>query len=57
MKNNFVFKILKYQEWFNNQVYYLGSKIDVNDGFIHLSTYDQVQDTCAKHFYKKKILL
>ena len=57
MKNKFVFKILKYQEWFNNKNLYFGSKKDINDGFIHLSTYDQVQDTYKIHYYAQKNLI
>ena len=57
MKNKFVFKILKYQEWFNNKNFYFGSKKDINDGFIHLSTYDQVQDTYKIHYYAQKNLI
>ena len=57
MKYEFVFKILKYNEWFNNDIYYFGSEIDIKDGFIHFSTYDQVQETCKKYFYAQKNLI
>ena len=29
----------------------LGAPIDVKDGYVHMSTRDQVEETVAKHFY------
>ena len=42
MNSNFVFKILEYKEWFNKEEEYKGSLIDLKDGFIHLSTNNQI---------------
>ena len=55
MNSNFVFKILEYKEWFNKEEEYKGSLIDLKDGFIHLSTNNQIYETCKKHFLVKKI--
>ena len=57
MNSNFVFKILEYKEWFNKEEEYKGSSIDLKDGFIHLSTKNQVNETCKKHFSGKKNLI
>ena len=55
MSSDFVFKILEQEEWFNKEEEYKGSLIDLKDGFIHLSTKNQVNETCKKHFFGKKI--
>ena len=56
MNSNFVFKILEYKEWFNKEEEYKGSLIDLKDGFIHLSTNNQIYETCKKHFFGKENL-
>ena len=55
MNTDFVFKILEHKEWFNNEEEYKGSLIDLKDGFIHLSSVNQIYETCKKHFLVKKI--
>ena len=30
--------------------FYSGSEVDINDGFIHLSTINQIEVTVSKHF-------
>ena len=57
MNSNFVFKILEYKEWFNKKEEYKGSLIDLKDGFIHLSTNNQIYETCKKHFFGKENLI
>ena len=48
----FVFKIFRADEWsaFETAGVTKGAPIDLADGFIHLSTADQVPGTAAKHF-------
>ena len=57
MNSNFVFKFLEYTEWFNKEEEYKGSLIDSKDGFIHLSTKNQIYQTCKKHFFGKENLI
>tara|TARA_B100000073_G_C23526409_1_gene490193 strand:+ start:300 stop:665 length:366 start_codon:yes stop_codon:yes gene_type:complete len=57
MNSNFVFKILEHKEWFNKEEEYKGSLIDLKDGFIHLSTNNQIYETCKKHFFGKENLI
>ena len=47
-----VLKILREHEWLDllEQHTSLGAPIDIKDGFVHLSTPDQVAETVAKHF-------
>lgn len=47
-----IFKIFRRSEWqdFQNQGTTLGAPVDLEDGFIHLSTAAQVVETAAKHF-------
>lgn len=46
------YKILTQAEWgeFIQDMTFEGSEVDFEDGFIHLSTEDQVQETLHKHF-------
>lgn len=48
----FVFKIFRKEEWtdFSARTTFEGSTDDVRDGFIHLSTQEQLDGTLAKHF-------
>jgi uncharacterized protein (DUF952 family) len=47
-----VFKILRREEWHKALVegVFSGSKVDIQDGFIHLSTAVQAAETAARHF-------
>ncbi|MEM0935386.1 MAG: DUF952 domain-containing protein [Pseudomonadota bacterium] len=47
-----VFKIFRRAEWdaLRKAGRSLGAPIDLEDGYIHLSTPEQVTDTAAKHF-------
>ena len=54
-----VYKICSKNEW-NNAVIknlYTGSEVDNKDGFIHLSTKEQLKETVLKHFKGQKNLL
>ena len=57
MSDDFVFKILEQKEWFNREEEYTGSLIDLKDGFIHLSTKNQIYETCKKYFFGKENLI
>lgn len=47
-----LFKICSAAEWREavEKTVFAGSAVDHKDGFIHLSTKDQVRDTAARHF-------
>ena len=47
-----IFKILRTDEWqaLRTQCETTGAPIDVADGYIHISTAQQVAETAAKHF-------
>ena len=55
----FVYKVCSKDEWdhANLNKFYAGSEIDNKDGFIHLSTKEQLSETLEKHFRGKKNLL
>jgi uncharacterized protein (DUF952 family) len=52
MTTEMVYKILRAAEWQHalSTNVFAGSAADVRDGFIHLSTRDQLADTIARHF-------
>lgn len=54
-----VFKIATSGEWSAAEAigYFSGSPDDIRDGYIHLSTADQVAGTLAKHFKARDDLL
>lgn len=47
------YKILTADQWaqFQADGEFIGSPIDIADGYIHMSTADQVVDTIFKHFF------
>lgn len=49
---SFVYKIFRLEEWqsFQKDGTFGGSPDDARDGFIHLSTQEQLAGTLAKHF-------
>jgi uncharacterized protein (DUF952 family) len=46
------FKIFTADQWaqFQTDALFLGAPIDLADGYIHMSTADQLEETLAKHF-------
>jgi uncharacterized protein (DUF952 family) len=46
------FKILTGPQWdrFQKEGRFLGAPVDIADGYIHMSTADQLEETLAKHF-------
>ncbi|MBK8629330.1 MAG: DUF952 domain-containing protein [Sphingomonadales bacterium] len=49
---NTAFKIFTADQWaaFQRESVFLGAPVDLADGYIHMSTADQVEETLAKHF-------
>ncbi len=47
-----IYKIFRAQEWADLQAKgeTLGAPIDIQDGYVHFSTAEQVKETAAKHF-------
>lgn len=48
----FIYKILSAGQWKEAQSigHFLGSEVDLKDGYIHFSTREQVEETANKHF-------
>ena len=46
------FKVLTQQQWadFERERVFRGAPVDIADGYIHLSTAEQLDSTIAKHF-------
>ena len=46
------FKVLTHQQWvdFERERVFRGAPVDIADGYIHLSTSEQLEATIAKHF-------
>ncbi|MGB3803422.1 MAG: DUF952 domain-containing protein [Sphingopyxis granuli] len=46
------FKVLTAQQWadFEREHVFRGAPVDIADGYIHLSTAEQLDETLAKHF-------
>ena len=59
MNLEFVFKVIEKEEWLKAKedgIFY-GSSKDINDGYIHFSEEDQVEETLKKHFPNKENLV
>ena len=57
MNNKFVYKIFTRNEWKRfSEDRFMGSKLDISSGFIHLSSKNQVNGTINK-FFKTKFFL
>ena len=54
-----VYKVCTKEEWDHAIInkFYMGSEIDIKDGFIHLSTKKQLKETVVKHFRGKNNLI
>jgi len=59
MNLEFIFKIIDKDEWqkAKQKGTYGGSKKDIEDGYIHFSEEDQVEETLRRHYPKKDNLL
>ena len=53
-----VFKVCEEEDWEStkNEDFFLGSKADRSDGFIHFSTSKQLEETLEKYFKSKSPL-
>ena len=53
-----VFKVCEEDDWEStkNNDFFVGSKTDRSDGFIHFSTSEQLKETLKKHFKSKSPL-
>lgn len=53
------FKVLTQQQWadFERERVFRGAPIDIADGYIHLSTGEQLESTIAKHFADQSPLM
>ena len=54
IKKKYIYKICTISEWNSASLngYYLGSKLDLSDKFIHFSTAQQIEETLRLHFDK-----
>lgn len=54
-----IYKIVGEHEWFAAEAEgrFIGSAVDIDDGFIHFSTAEQAQETAARHFAGRRGLL
>ena len=52
MQTNVAFKIFTADQWatFKRDGVFTGAPVDLSDGYIHMSTADQLDETLAKHF-------
>jgi uncharacterized protein (DUF952 family) len=59
IKHQIVYKICDQKLWSDTEQagVFIGAEIDLADGFIHFSTFDQVASTLALHFAGRKNLL
>ena len=59
MKFEFVYKICSKSEWFvsKQNKKFIGTKKDIEDGFIHFSDKKQVQGTLKKYYFNQKDLI
>ena len=59
MNLKYIFKILDKEEWnyAKKEGLFSGSSKDINDGYIHFSEEEQVQETLKKYYYKKENLI
>ena len=53
-----VFKVIEEDDWesIKNKDFFLGSKTDRSDGFIHFSSSEQLEETLEKYFKSKSPL-
>jgi uncharacterized protein (DUF952 family) len=57
--SSLIYKIVSEHEWLaaTAEGRFIGSAVDIDDGFIHFSTAAQVVETAARHFAGRKGLL
>ena len=59
MSASTAFKVLTQQQWadFERERVFRGAPVDIADGYIHLSTAEQLEATIAKHFAGQTCLM
>ena len=59
MNLEYIFKIVEKDEWNKSKEkgIYSGSSMDINDGYIHFSEKEQIQETLEKHYPKQENLI
>ena len=59
MNLEYIFKIVEKNEWNKSKEkgIYSGSSMDINDGYIHFSEKEQIQETLKKHYPKQENLI
>lgn len=59
MSSATAFKVLTQQQWadFERERVFRGAPVDIADGYIHLSTAQQLEATIAKHFAGQSCLM
>ena len=59
MNLEFIFKIVDKDEWLKAKQsgFYEGSKKDIQDGYIHFSEENQIQETLQRHYSKRENLI
>ena len=59
MSESIAYKILTADQWavFEREGLFTGAPVDLADGYIHLSTADQLEETLAKHFAGQSALV
>ena len=59
MNLEFIFKIIDKDEWLKAKQSgtYEGSKKDIQDGYIHFSEENQIQETLQRHYSKRENLI
>ncbi|HEY0595069.1 DUF952 domain-containing protein [Sphingopyxis sp.] len=59
MSASTAFKILTLQQWadFERERVFRGAPVDIADGYIHLSTAEQLEGTLARHFAGQTALM
>ena len=58
-ENKFIYKVCDRNLWLESLKVgvFVGAEIDLNDGFIHFSTADQLQETLERYFFGQKNLM
>ena len=54
-KETYVYRVMLQNEWneFKTKKKFFGNKLDLDSGYIHLSTKAQLRKTIEKYYYKK----
>ena len=58
-KESFVYRVMLNNEWdeFKKKKKFFGNKLDIQSGFIHLSTKSQIKNTIKKYFKNENSII